>query len=232
MVVNVLTCRKGGMTVLKELFPEALIVPYATPGVELAKAYFNAYKQTTNENTKINDIVFLQNHGLVVSADTADEVIEKTEDVTKKLEYYLNINLEAYHKLTTLWENFTDKIVWKVTDKNVLNVYEKIGAWRNAFCPDCVVFLGKVFLKLDEDFTPSDIESFMEKHATPVMIDYVGDLYIVADNVKKAMETQSVMSFSAQVMLLNDGYECNLLSDQEQNFLLNWDAEKYRKAMR
>lgn len=232
MVVNVLTCRKGGMTILKELFPEALTVPYATPGVELAKAYFNAYKQAANESTKIIDIVFLQNHGLVVSADTADEVIEKTEFVTKKLEDYLNISLEEYHKLTTLWNNFADKIVWKITDKNVLSAYEKIGAWKNAFCPDCVVFLGKSFLQLDENFTPFDIENFMDKYAVPVMIDYAGDLYIVADNVKKAMETQSVMSFSAQVMLLNDGYECNLLSDQEQNFLLNWDAEKYRKAMK
>jgi hypothetical protein len=50
--------------------------------------------------------------------------------------------------------------------------------------------------------------------------------------VKKALEIQSVMSFSAQVMSLNAGYECNLLSDEEQNFLLNWDAEKYRKAMK
>ena len=232
MVVNVLTCRKGGMEILKELFPKALLVPYATPGVELAKAYFNAYKDTTDDNNKVFDIVFLQNHGLVVSADTADEVISKTEAVTKKLEKHLNINLEAYHKLTELWNNFTDRIVWKVTDKNVLNIYEKIGAWKNTFCPDCVVFLGKGFLRLSEEFTISDITSFTEKYATPVMVDYVGDLYIIANSVKKAMEIQSVMSFSAQVMFLNDGYEYNLLSDQEQNSLLDWDAEKYRKAMK
>ena len=46
IVVNVLACRKGGMKVLRELFPKALIVPYATPGVELAKAYFNSYKES------------------------------------------------------------------------------------------------------------------------------------------------------------------------------------------
>lgn len=232
MVVNVLTCRKGGMDILKELFPEALMVPYATPGVELAKAYFYEYKKATSDKTKAFDVVFLQNHGLVVSADTAEKVIEKTEFVTKKLEDFLGLDLEGYHKLTHLWESFTDKIVWKVTDKNVLDTYAKIGAWENAFCPDCVVFLGKGFLKLDEDFTESDIVSFIEKYASPVMVDYAGDLYIIADSVKKAMETQSVMSFSAQVIFFNDGYEYNLLSDQEQNFLLNWDAEKYRKAIK
>ena len=86
IVVNVLACRKGGMNVLRELFPKALIVPYATPGVELAKAYFNSYKESAGDNNVIFDIVFLQNHGLVVSADTADEVIEKTEFVIKKIE--------------------------------------------------------------------------------------------------------------------------------------------------
>ena len=64
------------------------------------------------------------------------------------------------------------------------------------------------------------------------MIDYEGILYIVANSVKKALETQSVMSFSAQVMSLNEGYECNLLSEEEQDFLLDWDAEKYRKDIR
>lgn len=232
MVVNVLTCRKGGMEILKDLFPKSLIVPYATPGAELAKAYFKAYKEENGDNTKVFDIVFLQNHGLVVSADSADAVIEKTEFVTRRLEEYLGINLEGYHKLSDLWDFFRDKIIWKVTDKNILDVYEKIGCWENTFCPDCVVFLGKQFLKLNKGFSKQNIIIYMEKYGTPVIIDYANDLYIVADSVKKAMEIQSVMSFSAQVMLVNNGYECNLLTDQEQNYLLNWDAEKYRKTMK
>ena len=232
MVVNVLTCRRGGMDVLKKLFPEALLVPYATPGVELAKAYFEAYKEVTNGKDKVFEIVFLQNHGLVVSGKTAEDVIVKTEEVVSKLENYLDIDLEGYHKLTKLWKFFPERIVWKVTDKNILDVYVRFGCWDNAFCPDCVVFLGKGFLKLESVINALDIETYMEKFAEPVMVDYDGDLYIISDSVKKAMEIQSVMSFSAQVMQHNIGFECDLLSEQEQNFLLNWDAEKYRKMMR
>ena len=33
-------------------------------------------------------------------------------------------------------------------------------------------------------------------------------------------------------MKLNQGIECELLTEQEENFLLNWDAEKYRKSMK
>ena len=73
---------------------------------------------------------------------------------------------------------------------------------------------------------------FEEQYGNPIIIALYGELYILADSVKKALETQSVLSFSAQVMLLNSGEECNLLSEEEQNMLINWEAEKYRKTMK
>ncbi len=231
VVVNALTCRKDGMSVLKDMFPDALLVPYATPGVELAKLYFKEYRDA-EAREKCCDIVFLQNHGLVVSADTADEVIEKTEDVVKKLETYLGIDNGRYRYATKLWEHFPNKIVYKVNDASILEAYEQDGAWNHVFCPDCVVFLGKKFLSLKNDFSQEDIDSFLTNFGLPSVVIYDGSLYIIADSVKKAQETQSVMSFSAQVMQLNKGCECNMLSDAEQNFLLNWDAEKYRKSMK
>ena len=232
VVVNAMTCRKGGMDVLRELFPEALIVPYATPGVELAKAYFKAYQSAAIDDRKVFDIVFLQNHGLVVSAKSAEAVIDKTEYVLEILEKYINADYQEYHNLTKIWELFEDKVVWKVTDSNVLDVYREKKMWAHAFCPDCVVFLGKKALTLQDGFNSGDVEAFREKYGEPVMVIYNGSLYIIADSVKKALETQSVMSFSAQVMSLNDDIACELLTDEEQNFLLNWDAEKYRKAMK
>lgn len=232
IVVNVLTCRKQGMEILAELFPDALIVPYATPGVELAKAYFKAYKEKVIEDGQIFDVVFLQNHGLVVSAETADEVISMTETVTKRIEDYLKIDLFPYHELTDLWTYFSDKIIWKVTDKNIIDVFERMNEWKHVFCPDCVVFLGKKFLDLNVPFDKNDIDTFICDYGMPVVVNKRGQLYIIADSVKKALEIQSVMSFSAQVMDLNVGHECNFLSDAEQNFLLNWDAEKYRRQMK
>lgn len=232
IVVNALACRKDGMGVLKELFPDALFVPYATPGIELAKAYFKAYRNGNRDTEKEYDVVFLQNHGVLISSDTADGIIEKTEVVLYKIEEFLGINMSAYHTLTNLWELFEKKILWRVTDENVLNVYSnKKGMWDHAFCPDCVVFLGKKPLVLHSDFL-EEKRVFESVYGEPVMVVHKDNLYIVADSVKKALEIQSVMSFSAQVMELNDEVECNLLSDQEQNYLLNWDAEKYRKELK
>ena len=235
IVVNAMTCRKDGMQQLNKLFPKALLVPYATPGIRLAEAYFTAFRQYSIQTGEIisPDVVFLQNHGLVVSGDDASTVIHKTEETLNVIEDYLDIDMSGYHTSTMLSNYFPDKVVWRVNDVHILETYrKKDGMWEYAFCPDCVVFLGKKVLNLPADFSMADIENFKEKYSDPVIINYEKGLYLIAESVQKAMEIQSVLSFSAQVMTINDKTECYYLSDREKNILLDWDAEKYRRAVR
>lgn len=229
IVVNALACRKDGAKTLKELFPEAIVVRYATPGVKLAKEYFKAYQRKA---LAANATVFLLNHGLVVSADSAEEVIARTEETTLKIEHYLGADMTPYRNAARLWHYFPEKIVWRATDGHILAAYAGMGSWAHGFCPDCVVFLGKRFLRLKADFTQADIAAFETNNGAPSVVEFGGELYILADSVKKALEIQSVMSFSAQVAMINKGHEYNLLSPEEQDYLLNWDAEKYRRAMK
>lgn len=214
VVINALACRKDGLKILKELFPNAMTVPYATPGIELAKAYFKEYQGNS-------DIVFLQNHGLVVSADTAEEVIDRTENILDRAEDYLGIVDKGYHDATWLWKKFPDKIVWQVTDIYALRAYREQGLWNTAFCPDCVVFLGKNI----EKFTGEEMCN------TPVVLEYGEHLYVLAESVDKALKIQSILSFSARVMELNKTRQCMYLTDAEQDYLLDWDAEKYRQTV-
>jgi len=234
IVVNALTCRENGTETLLQLFPNALVVPYATPGIELAKAYFREYKKYCHISGKEPQIVFLLNHGLIVSAETADEVIQLTDTVIRKVEHYLNVDMTAYHDISRIYQLFGNGVIWLVTDENVRKSYNTLhGPWEHYFCPDCVVFLGKKIFQIDSpDIDIAKFQAFEENEGCPNVIGYNGNLYLHADSVKKALEMQSVLSFSAQVMLLNQDTKCCLLSESEKNFLLNWDAEKYRKNMK
>ena len=230
IVVNVLMARKNAREIVEKIFPEAVFVPYATPGINLAKAYFKAMK---SQELGPNKIVFLQNHGLVVSGEDEKDVIKVNEDVIYKIEDYLGLRekLAPYHIVTKIWDLFPEKVIWRVTDSNAFDVYKAKGLWKHQFCPDCIVFLAKKM------WSPSNLDNyelndFKSQYGEPVIIEWEGNLYIVAASVKKAMETQSVLSFSAQVMSQVKEDDCNLLSDQEQNFLLHWDAEKYRQNIK
>lgn len=232
IVVNALTCRKEWKKDIVKLFPEALLVPYATPGADLAKEYFKAYKARTSDSTKVFEYTFLQNHGLVVTADTAELVIDRTEIVIRRIEEYLGCNMDEYHRVTELWKYFPEDIVWEATDHHIFEAAKEMGNfWDVAFCPDCVVFLGKKILSLRDNFDEEDIRNFEKDNGKPSVILWKSHFYLLAESVRKAFDLQSVMSFSAQVMLLNKGQQCSLLSVDEQNHLLNWDAEKYRKAL-
>lgn len=237
-LVNVLTARKDCREILKQLFPKAVFVPYEKPGAALAETYYKVCQAA--EDTAL---IFLESHGLVVSGDSAQYVIDRTEEVLHKIAAYLQIPYEAYPNATKLWDVFAeipelaDKIVYlsenrflcrETAGKNVLNE-EK---WNHAFCPDCVVYGSKKPLFLTDDFTGKDIISYVEKNQVPAMVCFKGYFYILAESVKKAQEIENVMSFAAQVQMANLSHEMNYLNEGQQDALLNWDAEKYRRKLK
>ena len=235
VAVNILTMRKGGMDILKELVPDALLVGYETPGIKLAQKYFSSVYQDTAE--RMHPVIFLKNHGMIVTGRTADEVIGKTEEVLHILEEHLQLNMAVQHQATHLWQAFEEAgqegIVWTVTDRNVLAAYQKFGGgWHYDFCPDCLVYCGKRMLQIAPGELPAiAIRKHMQQFGPAVVVIWKNTLYIHAVNVKKAMDIQSVLSFSAQIMQQNAGVDCDFLSEEEQNFLLHWDAEKYRQSL-
>lgn len=241
--VNVLAARKGGMGTLKKLFPNAVAVDYATPGLDLAKLYYQAYSNINNTmgGPGALPIVFLKNHGLVVSGDTASQVMETTEDTCKTVEQFIGMNNDGYRKAFEIYSAFcecglgNEKIVVKAENKIVLETYEKFNfsLWPYQTCPDCVVFCGKQpFCYLGQQNLRDSLDIFLKRFGEPILVQCGRELFIRADSVKKAREIESVLMFSAQVAGYNDGFEMELLSQEEQDFLLNWDAEKYRKGIK
>ncbi|MBB4096131.1 class II aldolase/adducin family protein [Brucella pecoris] len=63
---NILTCSVEGRDLLARTIPEAVWVDYATPGLPLTLAITDHLELTETS------IIFLQNHGLVISADTPE----------------------------------------------------------------------------------------------------------------------------------------------------------------
>ena len=233
IIVNALTCRENWIEELRELFPNAYYVPYASPGIELAKIYYDIISEESkkNRNCKCPYIVFLQNHGLVVSSDTADGVIETTERVVASISEKLAFYNKKYSDVTDIWRFFPGRVVWMVKDIDVIELYRNQGIWNYRFCPDCVVFLGREILKWEETISVDDIEIFERTHGEPVLVGTEDSLYILADSVRKARDIESVLSFSAQVMNLNHNEECVFLTEAEQKHLLSREDEKYRKRI-
>lgn len=236
-LVNILAARKDSREILEELFPDAVYVPYRKPGAALAETYYKICQAAGKP-----EIIFLENHGLVVSGDVAEKVIGRTEEVLEKIAAYLQISYEAYPCATKLWRAFAeipalaDRIVY-LSENRFLYPETAAGdllrekKWNHAFCPDCVVYGSKKPMFLADDFGTADITAFIERNGIPAMVCYKGYFYILAESVKKAQEIENVMSFAAQVQAANLSHEMQYLSEGQQDALLNWDAEKYRRKL-
>ena len=72
--VNGLTCAVGGCAAAARLFPDALWVPYTDPGYTLCMAVREAIRAYRARQGCEPALIFLENHGVFVSGDTAEAV--------------------------------------------------------------------------------------------------------------------------------------------------------------
>ncbi len=236
LAVSILVTRKDGFKELRGLFPDALFVDYATPGVKLAELFCSEYNNYSAENQI--EVIFLKNHGLIVSADIADAVVSETENVLKKIESYLSLDMGGYHAAYTIHEEFCkageyEGIIYLVKDKDVA---KNLGAFKKRnyefwVSPDSIVFCGKRALIIERDVDKALIKKHRAMYGEPVIIIYQKDVYINAPNMKKAKEIECVLSYTMQIVVGSNYELIDYLGDTEQNFLLNWDSEKYRKNL-
>lgn len=237
-LVNILTARKDSREVIEQLFPEAIFIPYQKPGAALAETYYRIWQAAAGRA----DVIFLANHGLVVSGEQAEQVIDRTEEILHKIAAYLPLPYDACPNATKLWKAFAeipalqDKIVYLSENRflswDVLGGEAVSESWNHVFCPDCIVYGSKKVLFLPDDFDKELVETFIARNLAPAMVCYQKYFYILAESVKKAQEIENVMSFAAQVQLANHAQEMNYLSEEQQDELLNWDSEKYRRMLK
>ncbi len=236
MLVNVLTSRAGGMEVLQELFPDAIMVGYATPGIEIGMEYYVKCKDHL-VNMSTSGIAFMKNHGLIVSAKSADEVIEITEEVISRIAEYLGYDNTANKNVTKIYDllsemcDTADDIVYRAVAQDILQAVDLLSENKHTFCPDSVVFCGKKIMALTEGNECEQLKAFIADYGKPNVIVYMNQVYIIASSVKKAKETESVLGFCVEVCKLNRYEDVDLLPEREVDFLLNWEVEKFRKNM-
>ena len=74
VLVNGMTCAQAGEAACRRLFPDALWVPYVDPGFTLC---LDVHRRLVDYRTALGRdpaVVVLENHGIFVSGDTAEEI--------------------------------------------------------------------------------------------------------------------------------------------------------------
>jgi len=237
IVVNMILIQKEWKNIILSIFKskDVALVPYRTPGIELAIEL----ERVINKFEVIPKIIFLQNHGLIVSSSQPEEIQLLTDLVLNKIEQYLELDMSRY-KLTnkisdlinTIKEN--SEITYLVEDDylNQQLIEKKRLFMETPFFPDSVVFCGASVFILKDLSNTSEFDNYIAKYnELPKVIIFKNYIFLRALNIKKAKEIEEVLKFQIMVLEKNLKNEKNFLNIEEVDYLTNWEAEKYRKKI-
>ena len=255
IAVTALLCRKNWKSTIQSLYPDAICVDYETPGVRLALALMDKMDELSEAGNKAVDTgsngsalskkkakstkIFLENHGVIISAPTVEDVIESTNDVVAKVGDHLGLNLSHYrltNQLTNLIRTVSKESVcsYYCEDKILLDALksnEDLIIERPSW-PDQLVYCGSAGLRLKSLGDVRGVKDFIEKYQhLPKVIVVDEHLFLVDRTIKHCRRLEEVLK--AHVMMLEnaDMDDVQFLSNDEQQYLLNWEAEKARQRM-
>jgi rhamnose utilization protein RhaD (predicted bifunctional aldolase and dehydrogenase) len=232
IALNMLLNKHNWMESIDKIYgANSVEVPYATPGIELTLSLLGELNRQSAEPR----MMFLQNHGLIVTADTAEEVILLTENTVQKAEEFLGICFENFRSVSEVAKlhnsiSGEENIAMLVTD-SILNHADKGHFFERPFCPDSVVFCGICAVRITNMNDRESLTAYREKYQDlPVILLHNDNIYIIAKNIRKAKEKEDVLKF--QILVLAQQKENTFfLEDTELAYLGNWEAEKYRQKL-
>lgn len=205
---------------------DAVFIPYAKPGLDLARAIMARAKGSTK-------ILILGNHGLVATGQSSDEARERLFEVSRLLEPG---SVEGGHEPDAAWVRSLEGTGWKPApfdttqavafDEGMLEIAD-----GNSLYPDHVVFLGPGCVVAANGETVSEAaHRGPEGRADRKLVICPGKGVAIPEDANAATLTL-VRAFGDVLVRVAPGSEVTRLSDRQEDELINWDAEKLRQAL-
>jgi rhamnose utilization protein RhaD (predicted bifunctional aldolase and dehydrogenase) len=253
-IANSLLCSYQAEKTIEKLFgASAIFIKYTDPGYILfkkVKERIDAYK--ANNNGAEPQIIFLENHGVFVSANTTEEIKTIYKDIESKIKSLfkeeLTISPLPEHPLTEEIKKTISRIMFDGTSimtsarKNSLidsfcvsrDAYNKVAL---PFTPDNIVYCKahSIYIKSLDDIAieiDREVNNFTNKHGYKpkvILIKNIG-LFAIGDSNKS---TEIILDVFEDLMKVSCGTMNfggpKFLSTSEIEFIDNWEVENYRR---
>ncbi len=250
-LVNGLMCSVTAEKRCAELFPDALYVAYTDPGYTLFKKVYDAIGQWKAQRGSEPQVIFLQNHGIFVAADTVAEIDAIYEDVMTKLEVLVaplpegetpvcDCVSEVLPAIRQILSRGGRGLKTLQVTKNAL-VDEFLANPKGVltpFSPDGIVYCKSEYIVVDGENKAAEAEEKIEAYVTRrghtpkvLLIKGIG-LVAVGDNAKNARVITEVfldamkVAFYARSFGGEHGMEPAWI-----DFIDNWEVENYRRTV-
>ena len=251
-LVNGLMCSVRAAEVCAELFPEALYIEYTDPGYTLFKKVHDRIMAFKEAFGKQPQVIFLQNHGVFVGADTTEEIDRIYADITARLEARVkpvpdgvgekieDCVTEVIPAIRQILSRGGRGLKTLQVTRNALvdGFLENPSAVSHPFTPDIIVYCKSEFIVLDSDDPVKEAEEKIEAYVarrghTPKVLLVKGiGLVAVGDHAKNAGIVTEVFLDAMKV-----AYYAGFFGGEHPmepawiDFIDNWEVENYRRKV-
>lgn len=221
---NVICCSYEGATIVKELFTDAgepaLWIPYINPGFCLTLRIMSEMKTMEALTGKKARIIFMENHGLIVWADTAEEAValhDKVNDVLRT--HYptmptfpvptLSVGVDGLYQSAT-----PDVAAFMRREQPNERFFEAFPLY-----PDQLVYL-------NTNFSGGPDRSKIILNSDQATVSYRA-------GQSEAMVMEETLLGYVYVLagITATGLTLKTMTEQDVDFIRNWESEAYRKSL-
>jgi rhamnose utilization protein RhaD (predicted bifunctional aldolase and dehydrogenase) len=254
--VNALMCSKNSERICRELFGEtSLFISYTDPGYILFKKVDTEIKQFTKKYGNAPQLIFLENHGVFVAANTIPEINNLYAEMMKKIDTRIEGSVPSEvitqfispitNKIKELHSGFEMSEAMGITSP-LIQYFSKdrtsFLSASTAFTPDDIVYCKAYYL-----FIPASGNENEQLESAKILIaDYLraygylpkvlvveGEGVIaVEDNHKSVLNVLEVYSNILKISFLSEYFGGpKFMTKAQIEFIDNWEVENYRRKM-
>ena len=255
--VNALMCAQDAETKLHELFgAQALYIAYTDPGYILFKAVEDAIKAHRATFGEEPAVIWLQNHGIFVAADSIAEIKALYGQTLETLDRAIGhlkpaapavpaVAVEqVLPALRMLLSNAGLKTL-KVRDNALTRQYAdspaKQAAIARPFTPDAIVYCKSNYLFINDETTaailanaPGGITAFTTAHGHAPKVLLIRGIGLVAagDTAAQCDTILDVFEDAMKVAFYADAFGGpHPMTAAQIDFIDNWEVENYRRSV-
>ena len=228
--VNGMTCAKNGETVCAKLFPDALWVGYIDPGYTLCmhvRAEIEKYRAAKGHEPSM---LFLENHGVFIAANTADEIRALYTKIMETLKAeYVNAGIATELPVGRTDVSASETVKSLLGSDGAFVAVSSLFAFANGpVTPDHIVY-SKSY-PFTGALTAENIAAFKAKRGYSPRVIVTGKaVYGVGASQKVADLALILAQDGALVQQLAAAFGgLRLMSDAAREFIENWEVESYR----
>lgn len=221
---NILCCSKQGERLMGDIFSGwkdgFMWMPYINPGFSLTLAIREGIEKNLMYKEKVPEVIFMENHGLIVSSDDCHECVELNEKVNNAIRDYLGIKGE-YPKIKL--EKVNDTLTESKTEY-LDKFFRRNGITGEYF--NKIVLYPDQLVYLNENVSVNGIDN-------KLIIDAKTGRRVYKTGFQESLAIEETLLAYVYIIekIRECGLELKIMDDKGADFIRNWESEKYRKEL-